>query len=81
LPEVDTIRKYEVFMTGTPPKKMRWKLDANNEEAGFMVKVSFPDSLARSVLVDGDEVPYTPYLKATELREANYADIDGEFCG
>jgi len=34
--------KYEVFMTGTPPKKMRWKLDTPDVKQGFMVVVAFP---------------------------------------
>jgi len=81
LPEGETIRKYDVFMTGTPPKKMRWRLDVKNKDAGFMVQLSFPDSLARAVLVNGEEVPYTDYEKATETKEAGYAEITGEFCG
>jgi len=48
-------------MTGTPPKKMRWRLDVKNKDAGFMVELAFPDSLARAVLVNGEEVPYTDY--------------------
>jgi hypothetical protein len=50
--------KYEVFMTGTPPKKMRWRLDTKNPPHGVSIKIAYPSALARSVLVDGEEVPY-----------------------
>jgi hypothetical protein len=35
---------YEVFMTGTPPNKMRWKLDIPVKDKGFMVKIAFPSA-------------------------------------
>jgi len=50
--------KYEVVMTGTPPKKMRWRLDTKNPKHGITIMIKFPSALARAVLVDGEEVPY-----------------------
>jgi len=40
----DKPMKYEVFMTGTPPKKMRWKLDIPDKKAGIMVQINFPSA-------------------------------------
>jgi len=53
--------RYEVEMTGTPPKKMRWRLDTKNPAAGVEIKILFPSALARSVLVNGEEIPYNQW--------------------
>jgi hypothetical protein len=54
-------KKYEVFMTGTPPKKMRWRLDTKNPDNGIHIMIKFPSALARAALVDGEEVPYNQW--------------------
>jgi len=48
-------------MTGTPPNKMRWRLDVKEPTLGMIVKIAFPSAQARAVLVDGEEVPYNPW--------------------
>jgi hypothetical protein len=35
---------YTVTMTGTAPKRMKWRLDVMNPNAGFTVKIVFEDS-------------------------------------
>lgn len=57
----DQSMKYEVVMTGTPPKKMRWRLDTKNAPHGVSIMIKYPSALARSVLVDGEEVPYNKW--------------------
>lgn len=57
----DNSMKYEVVMTGTPPKKMRWRLDTQNPTHGTTIFIKFPSALARAVLVDGEEVPYNKW--------------------
>jgi hypothetical protein len=48
-------------MTGTPPKKMRWRLDTKNEPNGVYINIAFPSALARAALVDDEEVPYNQW--------------------
>jgi hypothetical protein len=36
--------KYEVVMTGTPPKKMRWRLDTKNPTHGVKIMIKFPSA-------------------------------------
>lgn len=54
-------------MTGTPPQKMRWRLDTKNEPNGIKVMVKFPSALARAATVDGEEVAYNRWVKSTEV--------------
>jgi hypothetical protein len=63
----EQMKKYEVVMTGTPPKKMRWRLDTKNESHGVHIMLKFPSALARSVLVDGDEIPYNQWQASSDV--------------
>jgi hypothetical protein len=76
----DQSMKYEVVMTGTPPKKMRWRLDTKNAPHGVTIKVKYPSALARAVLVDKEEVPYNKWT-ATGGGEGEYGPITQTFCG
>jgi len=40
----DQFMKYEVVMTGTPPKKMRWRLDSETPANGVKVMIKFPSA-------------------------------------
>lgn len=74
--------RYEVVMTGTPPKKMRWRLDTEIPENGFTVKVLFPSALARAVLVDGEEVPYNKWAPSKDvIGQGEYGEITQNKCG
>jgi hypothetical protein len=74
--------KYEVVMTGTPPKKMRWRLDTKNKPNGVWIMVKFPSALARAVLVDGEEVPYNKWQADPEIiGQGAYGPVKNEFCG
>ena len=69
-------------MTGTPPKKMRWRLDTKNKANGIHVDVHFPSAQARSVLVNGEEVPYNQWEASSEVvGQGNYKAVKGDFCG
>lgn len=74
---------YEVFMTGTPPKRMRWALHTPNDKSGFTVKIAYPSALSRSVKYQGGEIiPYNKWLKKSDtVAEAGYGPILQEFCG
>jgi len=58
--------KYEVVMTGTPPKKMNWRLDTKIPEHGIHVMLKFPGAQARAAIVDGEEVPYNKWVASAE---------------
>lgn len=58
---------YEVVMTGTPPKKMRWRLDTKNAPHGVSIMIKYPSALARAVLVDGEEVPYNKWEASADV--------------
>jgi hypothetical protein len=40
----DQFMKYEVLMTGTPPKKMRWRLDSKEPANGVKIMIKFPSA-------------------------------------
>jgi hypothetical protein len=73
--------KYEVVMTGTPPKKMRWRLDTKNEKHGVSIMIKYPSALARAVLVDKTEVPYNKWQATNVPGEGEYGPITKSFCG
>lgn len=73
---------YNIVMTGTPPQRMRWKFEVMDETAGMTVAIHFPSALSRSVVVDGEEVPYTRWLKkSAENPVEGYAPVSQSFCG
>jgi len=40
---------YEVYMTGTPAKRMRWKLDTTVPKSGVTIRIYYPSAESRSV--------------------------------
>jgi hypothetical protein len=88
-----TIKKYEVVMTGTPPKKMRWRLDTSEPAAGLdredpaswrgvHVMIKFPSALARAITVYGEEVPYNKWVASkTVIGQGEYGPVEGNKCG
>jgi hypothetical protein len=42
--EEGTVVRYEVFMTGTPPATMRWKLSTLDADMGIIVVLKYPDA-------------------------------------
>jgi hypothetical protein len=80
--EVGDKLNYEVYVTSTPPEKMRWKLDISNKDSGVIIYLKFPGALARAVLVDGDEVPYNKRIADPENPGQNMpGPVLGEKCG
>lgn len=68
-------------MTGTPPKKMRWRLDTKNPENGIHIMIKFPSALARAALVDGEEVPYNQWQAGPVQGQGFYGPVLGDKCG
>jgi len=78
----EEMKRYEVVMTGTPPKKMRWRLDTKNKPNGIHIMIKYPSALARAVSIDGEEVPYGKWTPSrTVPGEGAYAEVTGEKCG
>lgn len=81
-PKAPDGRLYEVYMTGTPAKKMRWRFITLNKDLGMTVRIVFPSALSRSALVDGEEVPYNEWVKDLEdPTNSNYGPILQTKCG
>jgi len=72
--------RYEVVMTGTAPKKMRWRLDTNNAKSGFTVVIQFEGAQSKSIMKDGEEVPYNKWDKSLG-ESGNYGEVKQEVCG
>jgi len=78
----DGFMKYEVVMTGTPPKKMRWRLDIPTATNGVKVMIKFPSALARALTINDEEIPYNEWVKsATVSGQGEYGPITGSKCG
>lgn len=74
--------KYEVEMTGSPPKKMRWRLDTKNPRNGVKIRIKFPSAMARAVTINDEEIPYNQWVKsATVVGQGEYGPITGSKCG
>lgn len=56
---IETEQDYTVNMAGTPPKKMRFTMQA--ETGGIKVKIPYPVAGAYSVSVNGKAIDYTPW--------------------
>ena len=69
--------RYEIVMTGTAPKKMRFRLDTKNPKAGFTVVIQFEGAQSKSIMKDGEEVKYNVWDKAID----NYGPVEQKFCG
>jgi len=72
--------RYEVVMTGTAPKKMRWRLDTNNAKSGFTVVIQFEGAQSKAIMKDGEEVPYNKWDKSLD-EAGNYGEVKQEVCG
>lgn len=73
---------YNVVMTGTPPKKMKWVLRTEDPTHGVTVRIDYPSAISRSIVKDGSEVPYTDWIKGSAPGEdGGYGPVTQEFCG
>lgn len=73
---------YNIKMTGTPAKKMKFKFITQSKVAGMTIKIHFPGAESRSIMKDGDEVPYNKWLKKMDGAEKDgYGPIMQTKCG
>jgi len=82
--QIETLGDYEIDYTGTPPKKMRYKLIS--DIGGIKVKVKYDSATAYSVYVDGQKIEYTewdttigrpgPLTKTQGCGENRYVGIE-----
>jgi len=54
-------------MTGTPPKKMRWRLDIKTPTSGIKIMVKFPSAQARALTINDEEVAYNDWVKSATV--------------
>jgi hypothetical protein len=64
-------------MTGTPAKRMRWKLDTTKPKSGVTVRIYYPSAESRSVKYQGgDIIPYNAWLKKSDtVKWAGYGPV------
>ena len=66
---------YTLEISGTPPKKMRFKLEA--DQGGVKIKIPYPVAGSVTVFADGEKKDYTPWNK--ELGAPDY--LPKQRCG
>lgn len=74
--QIETGEDYEVRFTGTPPKAMRFTLQAESS-SGIMVKIPYASAMANAIFVGGKEIPYTQWDSA----EGRHGELSKSFCG
>lgn len=52
---------YDIMMTGTPPKKMRFQLRTDNKQGGMTIRIHYPSAESRNIVKDGKKVNYNPW--------------------
>lgn len=57
--QIQTMGDYQIDFTGTPAQKMRFKLEA--DVGGVKIKIPYPNAQSYAVLLNGVEIPYTPW--------------------
>jgi hypothetical protein len=65
---------YDITMTGTPAKNMRFRLEGGT---GATIRIAYPGSESRGIFKNGVEVSYNEWDDAT----ASYGEITQSFCG
>lgn len=50
-------REYLIHHTGTPAKKMKFELRNDNTKNGVVLRIPFPSSTNRKIIVSGKEIP------------------------
>lgn len=68
---------YNIVMTGTPAKKMRFVLRSQSETAGMIVSIYYPSAESRQVRKDGEVIEYTEW----DRNLGGYGEITQSFCG
>lgn len=70
-------KEYNVRMTGTPPKKMRWRLDVQTKTSGIKVSVFNPGATSMALTINDEEVAYNAWDKSISANGV----ITGSKCG
>jgi len=65
---------YDITMTGTPPKKMLFRLSGG---VGATIRIAYPGSESRGIYKNGVEIAYNQWNDAT----AGYGAVTQSFCG
>ena len=68
---------YDITFTGTPPKKMRFMLNAMSRTAGVTIRIAYPSAEAREIMTDGETVEMNKWNEA----DSQYGEIKQSFCG
>ena len=68
---------YNVTMTGTPPKNLRFKLTSLSSVASMVVRIPYPGAESRSVVKDGKIIEFNMWDETLKM----YGEIKGAYCG
>jgi len=63
--------------TGSPAKKMRFKLNSQSKVAGVILKIPYPSAQSRNIVKDGKIVEFNQWDEKLHM----YGEIKGDFCG
>jgi hypothetical protein len=69
----------KIHFTGTPAKKMKFKLLSQDPKAGFMVQIHYPGAESRQIELNGEVVEYNKWDKT--LAKPTYGEIKQTKCG
>jgi len=63
--------------TGTPAKKMRFKLNSQSKTAGVIIKIAYPDAVSKNIVKNGKIIEFNQWDEKIHM----YGPVKGDFCG
>ena len=68
---------WNVTMSGSPPKNLRFKLTSLSKVASAIIRIPYPGAESRSVLKDDKIIEYNQWNETLQM----YGPVKGDFCG
>jgi hypothetical protein len=68
---------YDITFTGSPAKKMKFKLASKDKDAGMTIRIAYPSAISRQILLNRKWVPPNQW----DDKKQNYGDIEQIKCG
>lgn len=68
---------YDIVYTGSPAKKQKYTLTAQNENLEMIVRIAYPSAESRQILKDGKRVDMNQWDEDLQM----YGEVSRRFCG
>jgi len=68
---------WNVTMSGSPPKNLRFKLTSLSKVAGSIIRIPYPGAESRSITKDDKIIEYNQWNETLHM----YGPVKGDFCG